>query len=163
MQSNFTTRSSSAMKIFAMIILLILCKNTASWAQAKVIAKNKDGGVIVAIKEKYGGTVYDTCTVVMRMANSFVLVHREGVSGWYPISFHSIRIVGMINQAGPHMRARTSRARKAIAGNPPTQFRRNALKKAIQRRKAREQEERSPGMALSVGDVGGEGVRIEID
>ena len=58
----------------------------------QVLAKDTTG-VVVQVKEKYGTHLTDTCTVVMLVKNQFVLVHREGVSSWYPTSFHSVKIV----------------------------------------------------------------------
>ena len=57
-----------------------------------LVAKDSNG-LVVEIKEKYGITVVDTCTVVMNYNGNFVLVRKDGTSSWYPTSFHSIKIV----------------------------------------------------------------------
>ncbi len=79
------------MKIGILILLILI----TSYSQQTVIAKDSNG-LIVEIKEKYGGYVIDTCTVVMNYKGKFVLIHKDGTSAWYPASFHSIRIVKKI-------------------------------------------------------------------
>ena len=56
------------------------------------IAKDKEG-LVVKIKEKYGGIFVDTCTVVMHYKGNFVLVRKDGRTSWYPASFHSLKII----------------------------------------------------------------------
>ncbi len=60
-----------------------------------LVAKDSNG-LVVEVKEKYGITIVDTCTVVMNYNGQFVLVRRDGTSAWYPTSFHSIKIVGKV-------------------------------------------------------------------
>jgi hypothetical protein len=75
-------------------ILFILVITLASFAQS-LVAKDSNG-LVIEIKEKYGGFVTDTCTAVMLMNGNFIIVHREGVAGYFPESFHSVRIVGRV-------------------------------------------------------------------
>ena len=74
--------------IIALLAATVLAESTAP----QVIAADSNG-VVVQVKEKYGSYVIDTCTVVMLMEGQFVLVHREGGSGWYPSSFHSVQVL----------------------------------------------------------------------
>lgn len=83
------------MRIILTLILLLWF--VARLDAQQVIAKDSVG-LIVEVKEKYGGLIFDTCTVIMLFDNQFVLVHREGSTGWYPTSFHSIRLLGRIEK-----------------------------------------------------------------
>lgn len=77
----------------ALITILTVAVALATAEQApQVIAKNEHG-VVVHVKEKYGTFTTDTCTVVMLINEQFVLVHREGVSSWYPTAFHSVQVM----------------------------------------------------------------------
>lgn len=80
------------MKKLICIAALVLPLCAQSYKVPQVIAKDSNG-VVVQIKEKYGSYTIDTCTVVMLMNNYFVVVHREGESGWYPASFHSVAVM----------------------------------------------------------------------
>ncbi|MBD3390496.1 MAG: hypothetical protein GF418_00620, partial [Chitinivibrionales bacterium] len=71
----------------------------------QVIAQDSEG-LIVEVKEKYGGIVVDTCTVVMLHDRQFVVVNREGGSGWFPASFHSVRIVGRLRGSDEQLAAK---------------------------------------------------------
>ena len=51
-------------------------------------------GLVVEVKEKYGGRRIDTCTVVSLYAGQYVLTRRDGRSDWYPTSWHSVRVIG---------------------------------------------------------------------
>ena len=57
----------------------------------ELIAKDS-AGLIVEVKEKYGGINYDTCTIVMKYDGDFITVHRNGTTSRYPACFHSIKI-----------------------------------------------------------------------
>lgn len=58
---------------------------------ASDVIANDTNGVIVEVKEKYGGILLDTCTVVIVNGDCFVLVHRNRPASYFPVSFHSIR------------------------------------------------------------------------
>ncbi len=73
-------------------------KPAAKESGATVIAQDSLGMQVI-VKEKYGSYVLDTCTVVMLFSNNFVLVHRATPSGWYPTSFHSVRVLRKFSEA----------------------------------------------------------------
>lgn len=73
----------------ALIIGLLL----AVGLQAQALVAKDSNGLVVEIKEKYGGWRVDTVTVVMLYKGYFVLVRRDGSSSWLPASFNSIHIV----------------------------------------------------------------------
>ena len=86
------------MKRALVIIALFAVTAFAESKGPQVIAADSNG-VVVQVKEKYGSYVIDTCTVVMLTEGQFVLVHREGGSGWYPTSFHSVQVLQSLGQA----------------------------------------------------------------
>jgi hypothetical protein len=73
----------------AMIIGLLL----VAGLQAQTLVAKDSNGLVVEIKEKYGGWRVDTVTVVMLYKGNFVLVRRDGSTSWLPASFNSINIV----------------------------------------------------------------------
>ena len=73
--------------------LLIIIGLLAYPLYAQQVIAQDSTGLIVEVKEKYGGLIIDTCSVVMLHNNQFVLVKKEGSTGWFPASFHSVRIV----------------------------------------------------------------------
>jgi predicted ATP-grasp superfamily ATP-dependent carboligase len=75
---------------------LVLVLLVALGASGQELVAKDSNGLIIEIKEKYGGSVYDTCTVVMKMGGNFIVVHKEGIAGYYPESFHSVRVRGKI-------------------------------------------------------------------
>ena len=79
------------------IALLPLCLYAGT--ENELIAKDRYG-LVVEIKEKYGGAVIDTCTVVMYHGNQFVVVHRSGTTSWYPAEFHSVKVLRYLNKEG---------------------------------------------------------------
>ncbi len=78
----------------AIVVAVLALTAVPSYAQ-QVIAKDS-AGLVVEVKEKYGGRITDTCTVVMLHQNQFVLVKRDGNSAWFPSSFHSVRVLGSL-------------------------------------------------------------------
>jgi hypothetical protein len=74
-----------------LFLLLIACTSIAQ----DLIARDSNG-LIIELKEKYGGYATDTCTAVMLMNGNFIVVHRDGVAGYFPESFHSIRILARL-------------------------------------------------------------------
>ena len=73
------------------IIIACLMAHTSPLAQEVIAADTL--GMVVQIREKYGPTLTDTCTVLMYHAGQFVLVKKDGLSGWFPASFHSVRVM----------------------------------------------------------------------
>lgn len=67
------------------------------WAEGdnELIAKDSLG-LIIEVNEKYGGTFLDTCTAVVYHENEFVIDHYNGVTTWYPASFHTVRVIGRL-------------------------------------------------------------------
>lgn len=78
--------------------ICIACLTALTLSRAQETIAKDSTGMIVEVKEKYGGVLYDTCTVVMYFEDSFVLVKRSGRTGWYPSSFHSVRILEKENK-----------------------------------------------------------------
>lgn len=83
--------------LVAAITMAVAASALAQTADREVIAQDT-AGVVVIVKEQYGGTVLDTCTVVMVYQNSFVLVHRNTGASWYPVAFNSISVVERLSQ-----------------------------------------------------------------
>jgi hypothetical protein len=75
---------------------LLLVLLVALGASGQELVAKDSNGLIIEIKEKYGGSVFDTCTVVMKMGGNFIVVHKEGIAGYFPESFHSIRVRGKL-------------------------------------------------------------------
>ena len=71
----------------------------ASRGSVDVIASDS-AGLVVMVKEKYGMSLTDTCTVVMLYRGNFVLVRREGGARWFPVSFHSVSVLKHLGTAG---------------------------------------------------------------
>ena len=80
------------------IKICIACLTVLTFCQAQEVIAKDSLGMIVEVKEKYGGLLYDTCTVVMYYSGQFVLVKKTGRTGWYPASFHSVRILEKENK-----------------------------------------------------------------
>lgn len=61
-------------------------------AQQQTIAADSCG-LIVRVCQKYGVCHAETCTVVMESNGQYVVTKRDGLSGWYPASWHSVRVI----------------------------------------------------------------------
>lgn len=72
-------------------------------------------GVVVMVKEQYGASTLDTCTVVMFFRGNFVLVHRATGSSWYPASFNSIQVLAKLSQKPQEHEAATENQPLAVA------------------------------------------------
>ena len=72
-------------------LFLIITLVTALLA-GQTIAKDSVG-LVVMVREKYGPALVDTCTVVTLHENNFVLTHRDGRTGWYPVGNYSVNII----------------------------------------------------------------------
>lgn len=83
-------------KLWTVIIIGLLA---AAVRSQSVIAQDS-AGLVVEVKEKYGGILMDTCTVVLIHGGMFVLVKRTGESRWFPTSFHSVRIIKHLKERG---------------------------------------------------------------
>lgn len=83
------------MKWIAIITASLLALISSPLRAQQVIAQDT-AGLVVEVKEKYGGLLIDTATVLMYHDGQFVLVKRDGLSGWFPASFHSVRVLERI-------------------------------------------------------------------
>jgi len=81
----------------AVALTLAVAVGIAAETTPNLIAQDSVG-LVVIVKEKYGSYEIDTCTVVMIAGENFVLVHRQGVSSWYPASFHSVDIIARLSE-----------------------------------------------------------------
>jgi len=104
--------------LFLMIVALAWL-----WAEEDQLIARDSNGVVVVVKEKYGGATVDTCTVVILHDGKFVLVHRNGTSAWYPTDFHSVKVVRKVVESGkapanPDSRMLSSSENSRIAGIP---------------------------------------------
>jgi hypothetical protein len=61
-------------------------------AGQEIIAKDSNG-LVVDIKADFGRVTRETCTVVVLTQENFVLVGKNGKTAWYPLPFHSVKIV----------------------------------------------------------------------
>ena len=66
-----------------------------------VIAQDT-AGLVVEVKEKYGGVLIDTGTVLMYHTGQFVLTKKNGLSDWFPASFHSVRVLEKLTKEVTH-------------------------------------------------------------
>ena len=66
------------------ILLLVIFTVALAAQECSVIAQDS-AGLIVVLKEKYGGYVTDTATAVSKYAGCFILTRRDGGGGWYPM------------------------------------------------------------------------------
>ena len=80
------------MKKLLALIALTLPLNMYAGEENQLVARDSNG-LIIEVKEKYGGTIIDTCTAVIFHQGNFVVIHREGVSAWFPSAFHSVRVL----------------------------------------------------------------------
>jgi len=80
----------------SLIFLGLMTLPMAMPLRAQQVIAQDSNGIIVEVKEKYGGNFVDTCTVVMHQNGQSVLVKPEGAIGWFPSSFHSVRIIGRL-------------------------------------------------------------------
>jgi hypothetical protein len=75
-----------------LILVLAVAAFPFSAAGQAVIAQDSNG-LVVDIKADYGHASRDTCTVVVLTQENFVLVHKNGSTAWYPLPFHSVKVI----------------------------------------------------------------------
>ena len=81
----------------------------------QLVAKDSNG-IVIEIKEKYGGTIIDTATAVIYHEGNFVVIHREGVAAWYPSSFHSVRVLERLDEFGAYAAKRWNGSKRLAQG-----------------------------------------------
>lgn len=77
----------------AYMIVVTICCGACVQAQEPTAVWYDSTGLIVELKEKYGGTMVDTCTVLMIRDDVYYTTHRDGTGGTYPMANYSARIV----------------------------------------------------------------------
>jgi hypothetical protein len=94
--------------------MLIVCALAALPIYGQEVIAQDSNGLVVEVKEKYGGLLLDTATVVMLHQGQFVLVKKEGGTGWYPSSFHSVRVLEKLAPA-EHLASSKRKEEKDLA------------------------------------------------
>jgi len=77
------------------ILLLILCVVWVVSADNPYVWYDSLG-LVVELKEKYGGTITDTCTVLTIKDDMYITTHRDGLGGTYPLANYSAKIIGRV-------------------------------------------------------------------
>ena len=80
------------MKWTIIFIALITAAISSPLRAQQVIALDSNG-LIVTLKERYGSYTLDTYVAVSLVAGQYVLVKKDERSGWFPASFHSVRVI----------------------------------------------------------------------
>ena len=75
------------MRILFFILLLAL------GVYSQDVIATDTSGLIVTMKEKYGGWIIDSsCTAVVVFNRMFILVHKDKSSSWFSVDNYSIQI-----------------------------------------------------------------------
>ena len=82
----------------AICVLLMIVTMTTPSNGGNSLAQDT-AGVVVTLKEKYGWTVTDTCTVLMEHEGQYVTVHRDRPSAYYPMGNWAVVYVEKRRQA----------------------------------------------------------------
>jgi hypothetical protein len=72
-------------------ILVVLTAIVIDAGDMDAVIAADSNGVYVELREKYGPTITDTCTVVSRVGDCFICTHKDGPIAMYPVCNYSLQ------------------------------------------------------------------------